>query len=135
MWSAHEEELNIEALPAVARHAHILPGLANHSLLFVGQLCDAGCKFLFRVDTVLLFVVDKKCIMVGRRITSNGLWMVDLTDIKKDNGFNNNIIFDFACSLVGEERPQMTIKGTEASTVAEHMAFFTRVCSSQNHRH
>ena len=36
----HEGELKIEALPEAARHVHILPGLANHSLVSVGKLCD-----------------------------------------------------------------------------------------------
>jgi hypothetical protein len=35
--------LNMLSLPHASRQAHILPGLAQHSLLSVGQMCDSGC--------------------------------------------------------------------------------------------
>ena len=121
--STHEGELRIEALPEAARHVHILPGLANHSLVSVGQLCDTGCQVLFRIDKVLVYNKEKEIIMVGRRVPSNGLWMVDLTDIETEDGFKDESILDLACNMVGEERPQITIKGMATATVAEQMAY------------
>jgi hypothetical protein len=49
--------------------------------------------------------------------------MVDLTDIKTEDGFKDNSILNLACNMVGEELPQMTIKGMTTATVAEQMAF------------
>jgi hypothetical protein len=40
--STHTATLNMPSLPHAARQAHILPGLAQHSLLSVGQMCDSG---------------------------------------------------------------------------------------------
>ena len=63
--STHEGELKIEALPEATRHVHILPGLANHSLVSVCQLCNSGCQVMFRADKVLMYDALKKVIMVG----------------------------------------------------------------------
>ena len=49
--------------------------------------------------------------------------MVDHTEIETEDGFNDDSILDFACSMVEEECPHMTVKGNETSTMAEQMAF------------
>ena len=59
--------------------------------------------------------------MVGQQVASNGILMVDLTDIEMDDGLNENSILDFACSMVGQQRPQTNGKGAAMSTMAEHM--------------
>jgi hypothetical protein len=51
--STHTTTLNMTSLPHIARQAHILPGLAQKSLLYVGQMCDSGCA-------VTLTDVDEK---------------------------------------------------------------------------
>ncbi len=45
--SSHTCSLHIENLPKNARVAHVIPGLASHSLLSVVRLCNAGCKVIF----------------------------------------------------------------------------------------
>jgi hypothetical protein len=40
MESSHTSELDIPELNAAASKAHVFPGMANHSLLSVGQLCE-----------------------------------------------------------------------------------------------
>jgi hypothetical protein len=42
MESSHTAELDIPELNAAASKAHVFPGMANHSLLSVGQLCYKG---------------------------------------------------------------------------------------------
>jgi hypothetical protein len=42
------------SLPHAARHSHILPGLAQQSLLSVGQMCDSGCAVTFTATKVAL---------------------------------------------------------------------------------
>jgi hypothetical protein len=54
MSSTHEAELDMAHLPLAARHCHIVPALANHSLLSIGQLCDAGCSI--ELDATVLKV-------------------------------------------------------------------------------
>ena len=39
--------LALKELPEEARKAHILPGLANKSLISIGTLCDAGLTAMF----------------------------------------------------------------------------------------
>ena len=42
--STHTCTLAILELPTKAIIAHTIPGLASHSLLSIGQLCNAGCE-------------------------------------------------------------------------------------------
>ena len=41
-------KLDIPLLPQAARFGHILPSLAQHSLISVVKLCNAGCEVQFR---------------------------------------------------------------------------------------
>jgi hypothetical protein len=50
--STHTAMLNMPSLPHAARHAHILPGLAQHSLLSLGQMFDSGCAVTFTATKV-----------------------------------------------------------------------------------
>jgi hypothetical protein len=45
--STHTATCNIPSLPHTAIKAHILPVLAQHSLLSVVQMCDSGCSVTF----------------------------------------------------------------------------------------
>ena len=47
MQSTHECEIDWPKLPLNARQAHIIPKLAQQSLLSVVKLCAAGCKGIF----------------------------------------------------------------------------------------
>ena len=42
--SSHIAELDLSLLPRGGREAHIVPGLAYHSLVSVVKLCNAGCQ-------------------------------------------------------------------------------------------
>jgi hypothetical protein len=42
MYLTHEAKLDLPDMPLAARNVHIVPSLSNHSLLFMGQFCDAG---------------------------------------------------------------------------------------------
>ena len=75
--STHECTLNIPGLPITARHGHIIPGLASHSLMSVVTLCNAGCEVTFNKTSVRV-VFDGKVIMTGRKCHRTGLWMVPL---------------------------------------------------------
>jgi hypothetical protein len=50
--STHITTLNLSSLPNAARQAHILYRLAQHSLIYVGQMCDSGCAVTFTVQKV-----------------------------------------------------------------------------------
>ena len=52
MRSTQECQLQLDQLPAQALTGHILPGLAHHSLISIGHLCDAGCTAEFKANTV-----------------------------------------------------------------------------------
>jgi hypothetical protein len=54
MDSFHTAELDIPKLNAAASKAHVFPGMANHSLLSVGQLCNEGYIATFKHASVII---------------------------------------------------------------------------------
>jgi hypothetical protein len=82
MESSHTAELNIPQLNAVASIAHIFPGMANHSLLSVGQLCNEGYIVTFKNASVTVCNSQESQILSGPRDLDTGLWRINL---KKDN--------------------------------------------------
>jgi hypothetical protein len=75
--SMHTETLNIPSLPHAARKAHILPGVAQHSLLSVGQMCDSGCAVKFS-DTKVTLTNGESTVLTGQRDKESGLWRAPL---------------------------------------------------------
>jgi hypothetical protein len=64
--STHTETLNMPSLPHASRQAHILPGLAQNSLLSVGKICDSGCSVTFTASNVT--------VTNGESTILTGLW-------------------------------------------------------------
>jgi hypothetical protein len=75
--STHTATLNIPSLPQAARQAHILQGLAQHSLLSDGQICDSGCSVTFTASNVTVTNGDST-ILTGQRDKDSSLWRVPL---------------------------------------------------------
>jgi hypothetical protein len=78
MESSHIADLNIPELNAAASKAHVFPGMAHHSLLSVGQLCDEGYIITFRRDTVTICNSDNAKLLSGPRDDTTGLWRINL---------------------------------------------------------
>jgi hypothetical protein len=75
--STHTATLNMPSLPQAARQANILPGLAQHSLLSVGQMCDSGCSVTFTASNVTV-TNGNSAILTGQRDKESSLWRVPL---------------------------------------------------------
>jgi hypothetical protein len=82
MDSSHTAELDIPKLNAAASKAYVFPGIANHSLLSVGQLCNEGYIFTFKNALVTVCNSEKSQILNGPRDLDTGLWRINL---KQDN--------------------------------------------------
>jgi hypothetical protein len=82
MDSSHTAESDVPELNAAASKAHIFPGMANHSLLSVGQLCDEGYIVTFKHASVTVCNYQKSQILNGPRDLDTGLWRINL---KQDN--------------------------------------------------
>jgi hypothetical protein len=93
MESSHTADLDIPELNAVASNAHVFPGMAHHSLLSVGQLCDKGYIFTFRRDTVTICNSDSAKLLSGPRDDTTGLWHINLkqTDNNIPDTIANNV--------------------------------------------
>jgi hypothetical protein len=61
--SMHTASLDIPELSQAASMAHVFPGMANHSLLSVGQLCNEGYYVTFRIDGVTIYNSTEKTIL------------------------------------------------------------------------
>jgi hypothetical protein len=78
MESSHTADLDIPELNSAASKAHVFPGMANHSLLSVGQLCDEGYIVTFKQDTVTICDSGNSQILSGPRDLNTGLWRINL---------------------------------------------------------
>jgi hypothetical protein len=83
MESYHTADLDIPEVNAAASKAHVLPGMANHSLLSVGQLCDEGYIVTFKRDTVTICNSKNSKILSGPRDETTGLWRINLKQTSK----------------------------------------------------
>jgi hypothetical protein len=92
MESSHTDELDIHELNAAASKAHVFPGMANHSLLSVGQLCDEGYIFTFKQAAVTICDSENSQIMSGPRDLNTSLWRINLkqTNTHKPEPIENN---------------------------------------------
>jgi hypothetical protein len=93
MESSHTADLDIPELNAAASKAHVLPGMANHSLLSVGHLCNKGYIVTFRQDTVTICNSDNSELLSGPRDETTGLWRINLkhTNKHKPDTIANNV--------------------------------------------
>jgi hypothetical protein len=78
MDSTHTEYLDIPELSKAASITHVFPGMANHSLLSVGQLCSEGYYVIFRIDAVTIYSSAGKSILKGKIYVNTGLWRINL---------------------------------------------------------
>jgi hypothetical protein len=82
MDSSHTAELNTPELNVAASIAHVFPGIDNHSLLSVGQLCNEGYKVTFNNASVTICDPQEFQILSGARDLDTGIWRINLS---KDN--------------------------------------------------
>jgi hypothetical protein len=93
MDSTHTASLDIHELSKAAAITHFLPGMANHYLLLVGQLCNEGYYVIFRIDTVTIYSSAGKSILKGSRDVKTGLWCINLPHEKTQHAISvaNNV--------------------------------------------
>ena len=73
--STHTGTLDLPDLPVAAHLAHIIPGLASHSLISVVTLCNAGCDVLFTKNGCTI-THRGRTIMCGSKCMRTGLWII-----------------------------------------------------------
>jgi hypothetical protein len=78
MDSTHTFLLDIPELSEAASVVHVLPDMANNSLLSVGHLCNEGYSATFEIYGVTIFNSIGKEILKGNRDLSTGLWRINL---------------------------------------------------------
>jgi hypothetical protein len=65
------------SLSTTAKTAHVLDGMTNLSLISIGQLCDDNCVAILDKQRLQVFK-NNKCILMGPRHKTDGLWDVVL---------------------------------------------------------
>jgi hypothetical protein len=78
MESSHTDELDIPELNAAASKAHVFPGMTNHSLISVGQLCNEGYIVTFKQAAVTICDPENSQILNGPRELNTSLWRINL---------------------------------------------------------
>lgn len=99
MYSTHEGYLDIPSLPLAACQVHVVPDLEGHSLLSMGQLCDAGCEIAFTKSTLSISYNDTK-ILTGIHTASSRLWHVNMPNLSPSQDLQ-----EFAKSTIGGATP------------------------------
>ena len=100
MQSTHEAELDFPSLPKEARLVHIVPALAQYSLLSIGQLCDNGCKVIFDYKEVNI-IHRGKTVLQGYRDHKTRLWHVE---IPSENDANEQ--YNVAHAAIGSTKKE-----------------------------
>jgi hypothetical protein len=83
MESSHTADLDIPELNAAASKAHFSPGMAHHSLLSFGQLCDEGYIVTFQRYAVTICNSESSRLLSGSRDETTGLWRINLKQTNK----------------------------------------------------
>jgi hypothetical protein len=83
MESSHTAELDIPDFNDAASKGHVFPGIANHSLLSVGQLCDEGYIVTFKQDEVTIRDPENSQILSGPQDLNTGLWRINWKQTNK----------------------------------------------------
>jgi hypothetical protein len=78
MESTHTAALDIPEVNKDASIAHVFPGMANHSLLSVGQLCNEGYTVTFRIESVTIYNSQGIHILRGAQDLDTGLLRINL---------------------------------------------------------
>jgi hypothetical protein len=93
MDSSHTAELDNPKLNAAASKAHVFPGMPNHSLLSVGQLCDECYIVTFKQAEVTIRDSGNSQILSGHRDVNTGLWRINLkqTNNHTPDPIDNNV--------------------------------------------
>jgi hypothetical protein len=73
MESTQTAALEIPEPNNAASIAHVLPGMVNHSLISVGQLCNEGYTVTFRIESVTIHNWQGIHILRGARDLDTGL--------------------------------------------------------------
>jgi hypothetical protein len=84
------------SLPELTKAASIVQffsGMANHSLLSVGQLCNEGYTVTFRIESVTIHKSHGIKILRGAQDLDTGLWRINLRKARKQpqQGVENNV--------------------------------------------
>jgi hypothetical protein len=82
MELSHTAALDIPELNTYASIAHVFPGMANHSLLSVGQLCNEGYTVTFKNVSVTICDSQEFQNLSGARYLDTVLWRINL---RKEN--------------------------------------------------
>ena len=97
--STKQCELDISGLPKNAREAHIIPGLANYSLVSVTKLCNAGCEVNFtKIGCTITH--NGRAVLCASKCTKTGLWMIPITDSVPANEAPPDLMQELATSIV-----------------------------------
>jgi hypothetical protein len=78
MDSTHTASLEIPELSQAASIVHVFLGMANHSSLSVGQLCNEGYYVTLRIDAVIIYNSAGKPILKGKIDLNTRLWRINL---------------------------------------------------------
>ena len=83
MHASHDSMLNLDHFPVPfstkAKSVSVLPAIFNRSLLYLGQLCDNGCDYIFLDKKYGSVIIDGFTTIICTIDNTTGLWSIDST--------------------------------------------------------
>jgi hypothetical protein len=91
--STHTTSIDLPEVSIAAYISHVFPGMANHSLLSVGQICNKGYSVTFNIDAVTIYNPASVQVLQGARDLNTGLWRINLQHDHQQHssGVANNV--------------------------------------------
>ena len=111
MTSTHEGHLDIPELPPAATLTHVVPELNTHSLISIGQLCDAGCTATVNSDSIDISY-DGEIVITGDRSKETTLWHLKYTPTSNNN---SSLLPFYANATIGSNTTKNIIEFFHAS--------------------
>jgi hypothetical protein len=103
--SSHTCNLDLPHLPAAARKAHFIPGVATISLLSVGQLVDSNCVVFDKVKVAVLHN-HSKVLEVQRNLKMDGgQWNCNKNQTSRSQTMNSRFLKS-QIQLVNSQTPR-----------------------------
>ena len=125
--STHACELDLPTLPSKAREeGYVIPGMKNHSLMSLTQLCNEGCKIVMNADELIVIYKGMET-MRGIRMKEMDYGISQSNEIQRMSHMSS-------MTIANSQHPQQTV-----STMHQHWQkqynSTSNACSHPQSRH
>ena len=125
--STHACELDLPTLPSKAREeGYVIPGMKNHSLMSLTQLCNAGCKIVMNADELIVIYKGVET-MRGIRMKEMDYGISQSNEIQRMSHMSS-------MTIANNQHPQQTVSNMHQHWQKQYNST-SNACSHPQSRH